>query len=48
MSWAIAVLILALWLFGVVLSIGGALVHLLLVVAAVVLVAGFVSGRRTV
>jgi len=48
MLWTIVVVLIALWLLGFVLSIGGALVHLLLVVALVVLVAGLISGRRTV
>lgn len=48
MLWTIFVVLVALWLLGFVLSIGGALVHLLLVVALIVLVAGLISGRRTV
>ena len=48
MLWTIVVVLVALWLLGFVLSIGGALVHLLLVVALIVLVAGLISGRRTV
>jgi hypothetical protein len=37
-----------LWLLGFSLSIGGGLIHLLLVVALVVLVFNLVSGRRGV
>ena len=48
MLWTILVILLALWLLGVVASVGGALIHLLLVVALIVLVAQFLTGRRTV
>ena len=45
----IAVILLALWLLGLVSSytVGG-LIHLLLVVALVVFLFNFISGRRTV
>jgi len=36
------------WLLGFSLHIGGALIHLLLVVGLVILVINLVSGRRTV
>ncbi|HEX7473621.1 MAG TPA: lmo0937 family membrane protein [Candidatus Limnocylindrales bacterium] len=48
MLWTIFVVLVALWLLGFVLSIGGALVHLLLVIALIVLVSGLISGRRRV
>jgi hypothetical protein len=48
MLWGLIVLLLVLWLLGLVGSVGGAFIHLLLVVAAIVLVAELVSGRRTV
>jgi Family of unknown function (DUF5670) len=47
MLWALLVVILALWLLGFIASVGGAVIHLLLVIAAVVLIAQFVSGRRS-
>lgn len=47
MLWAILVIILALWLLGFIGSIGGAAIHLLLVLAAIVLVAQLVSGRSS-
>jgi hypothetical protein len=47
MLWAILVVILALWLLGFIGSIGGAAIHLLLVLAAVVLIAQLVSGRSS-
>jgi hypothetical protein len=47
MLWTIVVILLALWAVGfLVLHIGGALIHLLLLVAAVVLVYRLVTGRR--
>jgi uncharacterized protein DUF5670 len=48
MLWTILVLCLILWLLGFSLSIGGSLIHLLLVVALVILVFNLVSGRRGV
>jgi hypothetical protein len=46
MLWTIVVLFLILWLLGFSLSIGGNLIHLLLVVALVVVVINLLSGRR--
>jgi len=46
MLWTIVVLFLILWLLEFSLSIGGNLIHLLLVVALVVVVINLVSGRR--
>jgi uncharacterized protein DUF5670 len=48
MLWTIIVILLVLWLLGLIGSIGGNLIWLLLVVAAVVLVYQLLSGRRTV
>ena len=47
MLWTMLVIILALWLLGFIGSIGGAAIHLLLVLAAIILVAQLVSGRST-
>jgi hypothetical protein len=47
MLWLILVVILALWLLGFIGSIGGAAIHLLLVLAAIVLLAQLLSGRST-
>ena len=47
MLWTILVVLLILWLLGFSLHIGGALIHLLLVVAVVVLVINLLSGRRS-
>ena len=46
MLWTIFAVLLILWLLGFTLSVGGSLIHLLLVVAFVVLVINLVSGRR--
>jgi len=46
MLWTIVALFLILWLLGFSFSIGGNLIHLLLVVALVVFVVNLVTGRR--
>ena len=46
MLWTLIVVCLILWLLGFSFSVGGSLIHLLLVVALVVLVINLVSGRR--
>ena len=46
MLWTIVAVLLILWLLGFCLHIGGALIHLLLVVGLIVLVINLVSGRR--
>jgi Family of unknown function (DUF5670) len=48
MLWTILVILLVLWLLGFGLGVGGgtSLIHLLLVVAAIVLVYNLVAGRR--
>jgi len=48
MLWTIVAVLFILWLLGFSLHIGGALIHLLLVVGLVVLIINLVSGRRTV
>ncbi|MGH2427634.1 MAG: lmo0937 family membrane protein [Candidatus Limnocylindria bacterium] len=48
MLWTILVIILVLWLLGFIGQIGGGLIHLLLVVAAIVLLFQLLSGRRAV
>ena len=44
MLW-IAIIIAVLWLLGLLTNIGGALIHILLVIAVVVLVFHFIQGR---
>lgn len=46
MLWAIVAVLLLLWLLGFIGSVGGAFIHLLLVIAAVVLIVQLLSGRR--
>ena len=48
MPWTIVAVLLILWLLGFSLSIGGGLIHILLVVALVVIVINLLSGRRSV
>jgi hypothetical protein len=47
MLWTIFVILLILWLLGFSFHVGGALIHLLLVIAVAVLIINLVSGRRT-
>ncbi|WP_158824332.1 lmo0937 family membrane protein [Granulicella sp. S156] len=46
MLWTIIVILFILWLLGFTLHVGGALIHLLLVVAVVVLIFNLITGRR--
>jgi hypothetical protein len=46
MLWTIFVILLVLWLLGFSLHIGGALIHLLVVIAVIVLIFNLISGRR--
>jgi len=47
MLWTILLVLLVLWVLGVfVIPVGGGLIHLLLVLAVIVLVYQFVTGRR--
>lgn len=46
--WTILVVLVVLWLLGFIAGIGGGLIHLLLVVAAIVLIYNLVAGRSTV
>ncbi|HYM00579.1 MAG TPA: lmo0937 family membrane protein [Blastocatellia bacterium] len=48
MLWTIFAILVILWLFGVIGGVGGGLIHLLLIVAAVVLIFNLLSGRRRV
>ncbi len=44
--WTIAVILAVLWLLGVVLHIAGSFIHLLLVIAAIVVVYNLIMGSR--
>jgi hypothetical protein len=48
MLWTILVILLVLWLLGLLTSVAGGFIHLLLVIAAVVLVYNLLTGRRAV
>jgi hypothetical protein len=48
MLWTIFAILLILWLLGFAMDVAGGLIHVLLVIAAVVLIINLLSGRRTV
>ena len=48
MLWTIVVVLIVLWLLGVVVHVGGGLIHLLLIVALVVGLIQLFLGRRVV
>jgi hypothetical protein len=48
MLWTIFAILLIMWLLGFSLHVGGALIHLLLVIAVVVLFFNLVTGSRRV
>ena len=48
MLWTIAVILMVLWLLGLVSSYTmGGFIHVILVIAIIVVVIGFIQGRRT-
>lgn len=48
MLWTLLVILLVLWVLGLLFSIGGGLIHILLVIAVVVLIYQLLTGRRAV
>ena len=46
--WTIIVVLFVLWLIGLLMHIGGGLIHIMLVIALVVFVINLVTGRRPV
>jgi hypothetical protein len=48
MLWALLVILIILWALGLIGSIGGGLIHLLLVLAVIVLAVQLLNGRRSV
>ncbi len=48
MLWTIAVILLVLWLLGLLTSIGGGLIHILLVIALVIVVIRLLQGRKII
>ncbi len=47
MLWTIIGILVVLWLLGFVTSIGGGLIHLLLVIAIIVFIIQLVTGRKS-
>ena len=43
--WGIVVILIVLWLLGFLMHVGGSLIHLILVVAAIVIIYNFITGR---
>jgi Family of unknown function (DUF5670) len=48
MLWGLIVILVVLWLLGFSLSIGGSLIHALLIIALIVLLFNLISGRRSI
>ena len=46
--WAVFVIVIVVWLLGLILSFGGSLIHLLLIVALIILIYNLITGRRGV
>ncbi len=46
--WTILVIAVVVWLLGLLLDIGGSLIHVLLILAAVILIYNLITGRRAV
>ncbi len=46
--WTILVIVLIVWVLGLLFRIGGSLIHLLLIVAAAILIYNLITGRNTV
>ena len=44
--WTVIVILVILWLLGLVLNVGGALIHLLLVVAVIIILYNLFAGRK--
>ena len=48
MIWTIVVVLVVLWLLGFTMSVGGNIIHILLVIAAIVVVYRLVTGRKPI
>lgn len=44
--WIILAVIIVVWLIGFLMQVGGGLIHILLVIAAIILVINLVTGRK--
>ena len=47
MLWALIVLLLLFWLFGLMFEVAAGIIHILLVIAVVLFLVNLISGRRT-
>lgn len=47
LRWLVGVVV-VFWLLGLVLNIGGGMIHMLLVIAVVIFIFDFISGRRRI
>jgi hypothetical protein len=48
MLWTLIVLLFLFWLLGFAFDVAGGIIHVLLVIAAVLILVNLISGRRTV
>jgi Family of unknown function (DUF5670) len=48
MLWTIIAVLVVLWLLGLIVGVGGSMIHALLVIAAIVWIYNLLSGRRIV
>jgi len=48
MLWTIVLVLFVLWLLGLAVHLGGALIHLLLVLALIVMLLNLLTGRRAI
>jgi hypothetical protein len=48
MLWTLAAILLVLWLLGLLIHIGGAFIHILLVLAVIVILYRLITGRRVI
>lgn len=46
MLWTIIVILVVLWLLGLIVHIGGAFIHILLIAAVIVFIYNLITGRR--
>jgi hypothetical protein len=46
--WTVAIILVVLWLFGFITGFGGALIHLLLVIAVIIILYRLFTGRNVV
>ena len=47
MLWTIAGILLVLWILGLIFKIAGGIIHILLVIAAIIIVVNFIRGRAS-